>query len=79
MRQNMTQDAESHPALTSEMLTETEAAQQLGVSLRTLQRYRVAGTGPEWSRLGPRRIRYAKPDLAAWLRRQRVEGTKGKP
>lgn len=52
-------------------LSEAEAAERIGVCVRTLQRYRADKTGPEWSRIGPRRIRYMRQDVDAWLQRQR--------
>jgi len=44
------------------ILTQVEAAQILGVSERTLERHRTAGTGPRFTRLG-RLIRYREQDL----------------
>jgi len=49
-------------------LSESQAAALLRLSTRTLQRYRRDGAGPQYTRLGPRRIRYARSDLEAWLR-----------
>ncbi|AWK87888.1 hypothetical protein DEW08_06230 [Azospirillum thermophilum] len=41
----------------------------LGVTTRTLQRWRVTGEGPAWVRIGVRLIRYAETDVAAWKER----------
>ena len=61
----------ARPARPSDRMTEAEAAEKIGVCIRTLQRYRADGIGPEWSRVGPRRIRYMRQDVDAWLTRQR--------
>lgn len=45
--------------------TQSEAADLLRVSPRTLERYRVAGTGPRFVKLG-RRVLYRASDLEAW-------------
>lgn len=51
-----------------------EAAAFLGLSPRTLDRYRVTGEGPEFFRFGTR-IRYLKSDVAAWASIRRVRST----
>ena len=48
------------------LLDQHEAALLLGISARTLERYRVAGTGPRFSRIG-RLVRYRECDLAAYI------------
>jgi predicted DNA-binding transcriptional regulator AlpA len=48
------------------LLNQKQAAQVLGISVRTLERHRVAGTGPRWARLG-RLVRYRQSDLIAWV------------
>jgi predicted DNA-binding transcriptional regulator AlpA len=49
-----------------QLLDQKTAARFLSVSVRTLERYRVTGTGPRWVRLG-RLVRYREHDLAAWI------------
>ncbi|MGQ9369597.1 helix-turn-helix transcriptional regulator [Azospirillum sp. ST 5-10] len=49
-----------------EYLTESDAAQLLKLSRRTLQRYRQEGGGPVYARLGHRRVVYRRSDLATW-------------
>ncbi len=49
----------------SPFLTTQQAAFYLGLSPRTLQEYRTAGTGPRFRRHS-RRIRYHIDDLDAW-------------
>lgn len=46
-------------------LTQAEAAELLRVSPRTLERHRVAGTGPKFVKAG-RRVLYRQSDLQAW-------------
>jgi predicted DNA-binding transcriptional regulator AlpA len=48
------------------LLNQKQAAHVLGLSVRTLERHRVAGTGPRWVRLG-RLVKYRQSDLTAWI------------
>lgn len=48
------------------LINQKQAAHVLGVSVRTLERHRVAGTGPRWARLG-KLVRYRQKDLAEWV------------
>ena len=48
------------------LLDPKRAARILGLSVRTLERHRVAGTGPRFARLG-RLIRYREQDLSDWI------------
>jgi predicted DNA-binding transcriptional regulator AlpA len=50
------------------ILTERDAAAMVCLSVRTLQRLRVDGGGPEFIKLTARRIGYSQSALAAWLR-----------
>ena len=50
------------------LLNTEEAAKRLGLSPRTLERYRVSGEGPEFLKLG-RAVRYAVSKLNRWLER----------
>ncbi len=49
------------------LLSTQQVAEKYGVSRRTLQRWREAGHGPKWARLGVRRVVYRLADLNAWL------------
>jgi predicted DNA-binding transcriptional regulator AlpA len=49
-----------------ELLDQKSAAQLLKLSVRTLERHRVMGTGPAFCRLG-RAIRYRESDIRAWI------------
>jgi predicted DNA-binding transcriptional regulator AlpA len=48
------------------LLTEKQVAALLGVTTRTLQRWRVTGNGPAWIRVGPRIVRYSEAVMAEW-------------
>lgn len=49
-----------------QLLDQHEAAKLLGISARTLERHRLTGTGPRFSRIG-RLVRYRQCDLAAYI------------
>jgi predicted DNA-binding transcriptional regulator AlpA len=51
-----------------EALNTRDAARLLGVSTQFLEIGRGRGTGPKFTRLSPRMIRYLRGDLVAWLR-----------
>ena len=59
---------------TKQYLSTGEAADFLTLSARTLDRYRVKGTGPMFHRFGGR-IRYLRADLLEWAMARRVERT----
>jgi predicted DNA-binding transcriptional regulator AlpA len=44
-----------------------EAARFIGLSFRTLEKHRINGTGPQYSKVG-RRIVYAVSDLREWIK-----------
>ena len=48
------------------LLTQQEAADETRLSGRTLERHRLAGTGPKFVRLG-RRVVYRREDVEAWI------------
>jgi predicted DNA-binding transcriptional regulator AlpA len=47
-------------------LTEVEAARALALSRRALQRYRVIGGGPPFTRVGARKIAYSEQGIREW-------------
>lgn len=49
------------------ILREREAARLLGVSHRTLQRWRYVGGGPSFVRCGQRAVGYRLGVLLAWI------------
>jgi excisionase family DNA binding protein len=56
------------------LLTQRDAALYLHLSERTLERMRVAGTGPRFVRIG-KSIRYRQQDLDAFVARRVVAST----
>jgi hypothetical protein len=56
------------------LLTEVEAAKQLGKDRRTLASWRVRNMGPAYVKVG-RTIFYAPADIKNWIEEQRVEPT----
>jgi excisionase family DNA binding protein len=48
------------------LLSQRDAAALLGLSPRTLERYRVTGQGCRYTKLG-RRVLYRADDLEAWI------------
>ncbi|MDD9997119.1 MAG: helix-turn-helix domain-containing protein [Rhodospirillaceae bacterium] len=50
------------------LLTTRQAAARLGLSPRTLERYRVTGGGPEFVKMG-HAVRYRIAKLSEWLER----------
>ena len=58
----------------AEYMGTREAAALLGLSPRTLDRYRVTGQGPAFHKFGTR-VRYARADLEDWAASRRVTST----
>ncbi|AGI68680.1 hypothetical protein OAN307_c31460 [Octadecabacter antarcticus 307] len=56
------------------LVTETEAANLLCQSKRTLQKWRVIGYGPDHYKIG-RNVRYRLDDLNAWINSRRRSHT----
>lgn len=56
------------------LLTQRKAAALLCLSERTLERHRVAGTGPPYVRAG-RSVRYRETDLETWIASRVVRST----
>lgn len=56
------------------LLNQKELAKFFGVSTRTLERQRVAGTGPHYILLG-KLVRYRQSDLANYLERNIRQST----
>jgi predicted DNA-binding transcriptional regulator AlpA len=53
----------------SPLLTQREAAAILAISVRTLERIRVTGSGPRYIKVS-HSVRYREADLEAWLAAQ---------
>ena len=58
----------------TKFLNTREAAAHLGLSTRTLDRYRVSGDGPVFLKFGGR-VRYLREDLDDWARSRRRRST----
>jgi len=56
------------------LLSQREAATLLGLSPRTLERFRCTGFGPAFSKLG-RRVLYRQSDLDEWIAANVVANT----
>lgn len=56
------------------LLTQSEAAELLRLSERTLERSRVSGFGPPFCKLG-RRVLYRQADLDQWIASRVVPST----
>jgi hypothetical protein len=61
--------------LESTLMTEAEAAHQLGFSTRALQCWRKKGIGPKFVRVAGWAIRYRTVDVAEWLKACRFQGS----
>jgi excisionase family DNA binding protein len=59
-----------------ELLTQQQLAEELQVSVRTLERWRREGAGPPWVRVG-RSPRYRRDDVDHWLEATRRDGRQG--
>jgi predicted DNA-binding transcriptional regulator AlpA len=57
-------------------LNETQAAEFLGISVRTLQSWRVRGGGPHYLKIG-RAVRYQRRELAAFQQLHTVASEAG--
>ena len=60
------QNGERRMTTPPKLMTTAAAADYLGLSPRTLERYRVTGGGPRFRKIG-RWVRYVPADLANWL------------
>jgi excisionase family DNA binding protein len=62
----------------SRLGTERDAAERLGVSVRTLQKWRLQGDGPRFVKLG-HAVRYDGQDLEAYIESSRRRSTSESP
>lgn len=71
-----TNSTPSHPATDywDGLITETEAADYLCQSVRTIQKWRVTGYGPKFYKSG-RSVRYRRRDLSEWIEQRSHSST----
>ena len=55
--------------------TARAAAERLGLSVSTLAKWRVAGEGPKWIKLGNAKVAYDEADLIEWLDSRKRQST----
>lgn len=55
-------------ALEDRLMTEKEAAERYGISVRTFQAWRVKGSGPSYCKIG-RSVRYRQSDLNDFIKK----------
>jgi len=60
------------PQYTSAFLTESQAADYLCISKKTLQRWRFNRKGPTYTKLNNKLIRYHQVNLEEWMKEQSV-------
>lgn len=61
------------------IISETEAAKMLCLSVRTIQRLRLEGGGPRFVKLTGRRVGYTIGDIQTWVRARSVANTAPTP
>jgi predicted DNA-binding transcriptional regulator AlpA len=57
------------------VLRTPEAAEYVGLSASTLEKFRLTGNGPLYRRAGPKIVVYRPEDLDAWLNSHRYRST----
>lgn len=58
-----------------DFLTVKEAAVHVGLSVHTLNAYRISGNGPPYFKLGGKHVRYDRTQLEAWARSDQRQST----
>ncbi len=59
--------------MSKRILRTLDAAEHVGLSASTLEKFRIRGGGPRFIHLGSRAIGYDVRDLDAWLDERRAE------
>lgn len=49
------------------LVTQEELAERLGLSIRTIERWRVTGEGPAFVRIGLRKLAYREEVIEVWI------------
>jgi transposase len=64
-------DIDTKPLL-HDYMSQQDVAEELGVTVETLRRWRVHGAGPRWFRFGlGMRLMYNRQDVKDWIEQQR--------
>lgn len=58
----------------AQLLNQRLAAEQLGLSTRSMERLRETGGGPKYAKIGAR-VLYPQAELDAWVARQLCDNT----
>ena len=61
------------PQSSSAFLSESDAAEYLGISKKTLQRWRFKRRGPAYSKVGGKLVRYSLDDLNLFISQARID------
>ena len=59
------------------LLTTEEVEQEYGLKKRVLEKWRSDGSGPPYTTIGKKLVRYERPTLEAWIAEGRVKTTGG--
>ncbi len=76
MKRKITQRERRAPRIGGLLMDGEGAARELGISRRSLERWRLEGTGPVWVKVG-RLCMYRREDLAAFVARHRIATSEG--
>jgi predicted DNA-binding transcriptional regulator AlpA len=57
------------------VLRTPQAAEYVGLSASTLEKFRLTGNGPVYQKAGPKIVVYRTEDLDAWLNKRRRSST----
>lgn len=58
----------------TELLTVAQASEVIGLSVSTLNKFRITGDGPSYYKVG-RYCRYDRQEVEAWMRSRRFAST----
>ena len=75
LSQHQSDDLPRDPDYLDRLINESEAADFVGYSVRSLQGWRVKGGGPQFIKVSARSIRYRRRDLIAWSESRIVSST----
>ena len=73
--QHLTDILGRDPDYLDRLITEQEAAEFLGVQVKTLQEWRTKGRGPRFVRLGTRMVKYRRRELISFSDDRLVSST----